>query len=210
MMNEDRQEPKNKRNYIRRKKYLTDCISQIKTTVEFIQLARGERPNSAESEKQAIAHAQSIEAHCWSPHSHLSAESYQQLMSAKTQELCRTILKKTIPTLTIVQLQTLLTAILPGRARTPQPVLPVPIIAPPAEPAQQSMDTDFLYGQEWLSTKFVASFDQKLEEQSSIVHDLGQSPFLSLDDDLIPNNEINAGGAGLMEFMDAPFPSTLC
>lgn len=184
---------KNKRNYIRRKKYLQDCISQIKATLEFIHLARGETVNPNELQKQAMDHAKAIEAVCWSPHSRLSAESYQKLMSAKTQELCRTIIKKLLPSLDMSQLQKLSSTLgperaktpqpslpLPERAKTPQPSLPVPIIP---QPVQHSFESPS-FGSDLadVGMVFVTSFDTRVEEQNK-AGELDNSPFMSLDDD---------------------------
>ena len=185
---------KNKRNYIRRKKYLQDCISQIKATLEFIHLARGETVNPNELQKQAMDHAKAIEAVCWSPHSRLSAESYQKLMSAKTQELCRTIIKKLLPSFDLSQLQKLSStltlperpktppppALIPERAKTPQPSLPVPIIPQPAQHSFESPSVGSDLGDAGML--FVTSFDVRVEEQNK-AGELDNSPFMSLDDD---------------------------
>lgn len=182
----------NKRNYIRRKKYLTDCISQIKATLEFISLVRGEKVNPSDSQKQASDHAKAIEAVCWSPHSRLSADGYQKLMAAKTQELCRTILKKLLPTFDMSQFQKLSTLVppdrtkvgqsaglLPERAKTPQPSLPVPIIP---QPAQHSFESP-AYVPDPADSRayFSTQFDLKVDNESR--NEMEHSPFFSLDDD---------------------------
>jgi hypothetical protein len=143
-----------KRNYIQRKKYLYDCVSQIKTTLDFIRLARGETVQTASSQSEALAHAQAIEAVCWSPHSRLSAESYQKLMSAKTQELCRTILKKSLTSTDVTHLQKL-TAMASDQAKTPSPTLPVPILP---ELHGHSPSPGEFPEIEWSGT-FISSFD---------------------------------------------------
>jgi hypothetical protein len=97
----------NKRNYIRRKKYLDESAHQIKTTLEFISMASGEAPNSAEIQKTALAHAQGIEATCWSPRPRPTAEAYQQLISTKTAELCRVLTRQAIAGLDAPQLSKL-------------------------------------------------------------------------------------------------------
>ena len=118
----------NKRNYIRKKKYLADCISKIQATLDFVHLARGEKIDPSESQRRAMESAQAIEAVCWSPQSRLSADGYQRLMTTKTQELCRTIIKKSLPSVDLNQLQKLTAALISERAHTPQPTLPLPII----------------------------------------------------------------------------------
>jgi hypothetical protein len=108
-----------KRSYIPRKKYLNDSIVQIKSTLEFIRLTRKDSGSAEQSHKAAVAHAQSIEAVCWSPHSRLSADGYQRIMAAKTQELCWTLLRTAITSLDLAQLQRL------------GPQLLEPVVAPP-------------------------------------------------------------------------------
>ena len=95
----------NKRNYIRRKKYLNECADQIKGTLEFIAYARGETIVEEHITKVAFMHAEGIEAACWSPHTRISSDNYQALMSSKTKELCRIILKQSFPNLDFHQLQ---------------------------------------------------------------------------------------------------------
>jgi hypothetical protein len=109
-------DPVNKRNYIHRKKYLMDCVTQIKATLDFIRAVHGDKPG-ADTEKQALDHAQAIEAVCWSPRARLSAESYQQLMTTKTYEVCRVILKKSLGTIELAH----------GPKLTPCPPEPTPI-----------------------------------------------------------------------------------
>ena len=143
----------NKRNYIRRKKYLNDSANQIKATLEFIQAAKGESFVDQNIQKLAYIHAQAIEAVCWSPHSKLSAEGYQKLMTAKTHELCRMFIKKSVSDLNHLSHHPKLnyqnnifmkdadivshspsstdnfTCLeMPDRPQTPQPSLPIPII----------------------------------------------------------------------------------
>ena len=101
-----------KRNYIRRKKYLQDCTLQIKAAIDFITIIKGNKINNIDSEKQAVLYAQQIEAVCWSPRSQMSAESYQKLMQTKTREFTSTILKKALPFLDILQLQKIISALI--------------------------------------------------------------------------------------------------
>ena len=99
---------RNKRNYIRRKKYLNESVEQIKSTLDFIAFARNEKVSEEQVRKLALLHAESIEAACWSPHTRLSSDNYQTLMSTKTRELCRVILKKALPNFDLQQLQKML------------------------------------------------------------------------------------------------------
>ncbi|OHT02860.1 hypothetical protein TRFO_06897 [Tritrichomonas foetus] len=169
----------NKRNYIRRKKYLNDCISRIQATLEFVHLAKGEKMDPADSQKQAMANAQAIEAACWSPYTKLSADSYQKLMMTKTQELCRTIIKKSLLSVDLSQLQKLTAALLNERSHTPQPTLPVPMI-----PQSDKKDIQSREEGEYILPDcfdkiefcpFVPSFEKTSE-------DLSESPFLAFDD----------------------------
>lgn len=174
-------ETKNKRNYIRRKKYLNDCVAQIKTTLEFIHLAHGEPGNQAESQKLAVAHAQAIEAACWSPHSRLSAEGYQKLMMAKTQELCRAIIKKSLPNLDLAQITKLHFS---GRPSTPQTPIPKPVVAPIKKTPHISMDDDDLHlAGDWGAGSLVTSFEVGLNgdlPSNDFMQD--SSSFIMIDD----------------------------
>lgn len=137
-------EGKSKRNYIRRKKYLNDTINQIKATLEFLMLAKGETPNRNELTKLATAHAQAIEAACWSPHSRLTAEDYQTLMSAKTRELCIALTKKAVQSFDFTHLSHIIKLPEfkpPERAATPQvSVKPQPMIPRSAPVSVQMLD----------------------------------------------------------------------
>jgi hypothetical protein len=112
-----------KRSYIHRKRYLNDSVHQIKAVLDFIRLVRREPASPEDSHRQALAHAQSIEAVCWRPHSRLPADVYQRMMSAKTQEVCRTILRTSLPSFDFSQLQGML-----GRTKNTAPQLPLPIL----------------------------------------------------------------------------------
>lgn len=141
----------NKRNYIRRKKYLNDSANQIKATLKIIQAAKGEPFTEQNLQRIAYSHAQAIEAVCWSPHSKLSAEGYQKLMNAKTTELCHMFLKKSFSDLNHLsqhqkvnrqsnakdndtmnnsssKFEGFSNICRPERPQTPQPSLPIPII----------------------------------------------------------------------------------
>jgi hypothetical protein len=114
----------NKRNYIRRKKYLDESTAQIRSTLEFIAAVVGDSPNRCEIHKKAVVHAQAIEAACWSPRPRPTAELYQKLMAAKTAELCRALAKRALPAFDIGQLlkfATVKTATVPAA----QPQAPV-------------------------------------------------------------------------------------
>jgi len=90
-------EQKNKRCYIRRKKCLNDSIKSICNALKLIKQISHQRITESEIQKEAMVYAQTIEAACWSPHSRLTEENYQMIVLAKTQELCRAILKKHFP-----------------------------------------------------------------------------------------------------------------
>ena len=183
-----------KRNYIRRKKYLNDCIAKIKATFDFIRIMRREKVAPGESERFAMGHAQAIEAVCWSPHSHLSAESYQKLMAAKTQELCRTLLKKSLPALDMTQLQRLSTTLVPDRPHTPQPSLPMPILLQNPAPRQARspvvMERSATFAQDFVvddrpmpleDRGFVPLFE--LRDDDRVINGSDQLPLWSLDDE---------------------------
>jgi hypothetical protein len=119
----------NKRNYIRRKKFLMDCCSQLKATLDFVRVARGDK-DPGDSAKEALAHAQAIEAVCWSPRARLSAENYCQLMASKTQELCSAILRKSLPSLDLGQIQNF-GMLRPEIPKAALPRFPIPIISDP-------------------------------------------------------------------------------
>jgi hypothetical protein len=120
----------NKRPYIHRKRYLKDCILQIKTALEFVRLVRQDPGCDDDSYNTAVAHGQSIEAVCWSPHSRMSPERYQQILIAKTQELCCTIIRKALPSFDFSQLQRIIPHP-PDRRHVPHPTLVVPKLPMP-------------------------------------------------------------------------------
>jgi hypothetical protein len=130
-----------KRSYIHRKKYLNDCVNHIKGVLEFIRVSRGDAGSPEELCRQALVHAQSIEAVCWSPHSHLSAEGHQKIMAAKTHELCQTILPRAVPSFDFPQFFRLATAV-QECARLPRPSLPMPIIAQRPPPVHEASPFD--------------------------------------------------------------------
>jgi len=86
-----------KRNYIRRKKYLNDTYEKIKRALEFINLKGQLGMKEQEIQKQAMSHAQTIEAACWSPHLKLSAKEYEDIASMKTTELCQALSQQLLP-----------------------------------------------------------------------------------------------------------------
>jgi hypothetical protein len=86
-----------KRNYVRRKKCLKDSVSLVKHTLAFIHRVQGASPPAAELERQARHHAEAIEAICWDPHTGRVTDSlYQELMMAKTRELCAVLLRQSV------------------------------------------------------------------------------------------------------------------
>jgi hypothetical protein len=164
--------PGNKRGYIQRKKYLKDCAAHINSVLEFIRLVCRDPGGPEHSQRQALAHAQSIEAFCWSPHSHLSAENYQKIMAAKTQELCHTILIKSLPSFDFPQLCRL-AAIISDSSRVRRPVLPMPII--PHLPAPEVAREEDL----------PAPFEGLNIESPALELESQPSPFLGLDEGLL-------------------------
>jgi hypothetical protein len=114
----------NKRNYIRRKKYLDQSTAHIKSTLEFIAAVLGESRNPGEIQKAALVHAQEIEAACWSPRPRPTAEVYQKLMAAKTAELCRALAAQALPSFDFVQLSKLAALKVPPRTTAAPPLLP--------------------------------------------------------------------------------------
>jgi hypothetical protein len=116
-----------RRCYVHRKKYLKECITQVKAALEVVRIVRQEPGLPDDCHKLAVAHAESIEAACWSPNSGISPEGYRRMMAAKTQELCCAILRNALPRNDFCQLVQLLNrgSNLSALAR---PRLPVPII----------------------------------------------------------------------------------
>jgi uncharacterized protein YnzC (UPF0291/DUF896 family) len=117
-----------RRSYVHRKKYLKDCVTQVKAALEVVRIVRQEPGLPDDSHKQAVAHAESIEAACWSPNSGISPEGYRRMMAAKTQELCCAILRNALPRNDFCQLLQLLTrgtnlSVL-ARPRLPVPIIP--------------------------------------------------------------------------------------
>jgi len=96
---------KNKRNYIRRKKYLNDSVTQICNTLRIIRDALHEGTADLEIQKRALNHAQAIEAACWSPHSRITEEDYKCIMMAKTRELCFALAKQKVPSIDTIKPQ---------------------------------------------------------------------------------------------------------
>ncbi|OHS98473.1 hypothetical protein TRFO_35099 [Tritrichomonas foetus] len=96
-----------RRNYIQRKKCLNASVTQIRNILNFIQMLQKDNASPIETQKVALAHAQKIEAACWSPHSKLTPEYYEKLISVKTVELCRVLLKKSIPQMDSSKIQQL-------------------------------------------------------------------------------------------------------
>jgi hypothetical protein len=121
----------NKRNYIRRKKYLDQSTAHIKSTLEFIAAVLGEALNPGEIQKAALVHAREIEAACWSPRPRPTAEVYEKLMAAKTAELCCALANHALPSFDFVQLSKV-AALKMASAPTStaaEPPLPLPEVA---------------------------------------------------------------------------------
>lgn len=132
-------------------------------------------------QKQALAHAHTIEAACWSPHSRLTSDNYQALMSAKTNELCRAIIKKALPNFDLTHMAK--TQLRQPPAATPPPppkispsppqaqpssVLPVPIVPPrnnsaPIDPYLFD-DTFEVKPKSWEDIPFTTSFEYDIND----------------------------------------------
>ena len=87
----------NKRNYIRRKKYLSDSYDKIKKTLIFLNDKAHIGLSDAEIHKQSLDHAKKVEAACWSPHLKLSAKEYEDIANLKTSELCKVLTQQYLP-----------------------------------------------------------------------------------------------------------------
>lgn len=85
-----------KRNYIKRKKCLSDATNLIKQTLELIRCLRGPNYFKVDIDKMAAAHGSTIEAACWSPHSKMTAQEYQNLMMIKAQDVSIALIKQHI------------------------------------------------------------------------------------------------------------------
>jgi hypothetical protein len=86
-----------KRNYIRRKKCLTDSTALVKFTLTFIHDTLRTNVSSDKLEGLAKQHASAIEAVCWDPRTHLTDNTYQKLMISKTRELCIALIWQYLP-----------------------------------------------------------------------------------------------------------------
>ena len=84
----------NKRNYIKRKKCLSDATNLIRQILELIRCLRGPDYFKVDIDKMANAHANIIEAACWSPHTKMNAQEYSNLMMIKAQDVCVALIKQ--------------------------------------------------------------------------------------------------------------------
>lgn len=94
-----------KRNYVRKRRYLQNSINQIKEAIDFLHSAKGEPVDEDHSLRQATIFAQRIEAVCWSSHSPITPDGYQQSMETKTNELIFTLLQKEVPNMDSTKIQ---------------------------------------------------------------------------------------------------------
>ncbi|EAY14160.1 hypothetical protein TVAG_372930 [Trichomonas vaginalis G3] len=90
-----------RRNYIRRKRCLNESINIIEKTLLCLSSIRKDKIDKSELTKFAKAHANEVEAACWTPRMKMSDEDYQNLMTTKTKELCLVLIKKLMPTIDI-------------------------------------------------------------------------------------------------------------
>lgn len=88
---------KPRRNYIRRKRCLTESVNLIETTLHFILTTRGEEIDISSLKKQASQHAHEVEAACWAPRTKMTDDEYNQLTLTKTKALCLLLINKFLP-----------------------------------------------------------------------------------------------------------------
>ena len=94
-------EPK-KRNYVKRKRSLSESTKIILST---LQLINSNSPNPVDNNELtniAINHAKAIEATCWSRRAKFSDEIFQTIIRTKTTELCQTLLSSSFSGLVIL------------------------------------------------------------------------------------------------------------
>lgn len=162
---------KNKRNYVKRKKNLKDCVGKIRTTLDYVCKARGELMNQEDTERLAIMHAQAIEAACWTPNLGLTGEEYQLLMANKTLDLCYAILRKALPEMQ----QDAITMLLKNAISQPQQNTEEN--QPPLKPIEipnSSDDEDLPVNHNWGVGSMVSSFDIGLNgdlPSNDLIHD---------------------------------------
>lgn len=92
-----------RRNYIRRKKCLNESINIIEKTLLCLSSIRKDKIDKSELTKLAKAHANEVEAACWTPRMKMSDDDYQNLMNSKTKELCLVLIKKLMPAIDTTQ-----------------------------------------------------------------------------------------------------------
>lgn len=81
-----------KRNYVKRKRSLTESTRFILTTLQTINANSPHPLDNNELTRQATNHAKTIEASCWSRRAKFSDEIFQTIIRSKTMELCQTLL----------------------------------------------------------------------------------------------------------------------
>lgn len=83
-----------KRNYLRRKKLLTENTQAIEATLSLIEQKLGRNIFPHPISQLAQYYSKTIEAFCWDPKSKMDNEKYQQLSASKTNELCHALLNQ--------------------------------------------------------------------------------------------------------------------
>lgn len=78
--------------YIRRKRCLKEAQKIIYDVLVSISTSHGDEINEKLLNKQALEHAISIEAACWSPKLHVTDAEFENLMISKAHELCKILL----------------------------------------------------------------------------------------------------------------------
>jgi hypothetical protein len=120
-----------KRNYVRRKKYLKQSASLLKSTLWFINSTLPTPRSAAEMDWLAEHHAAAIDALCWAPRaSRLTDTRYQELVVSKTRELCMALVCQIAPEARAGQAMEELRGlgVLPCAVAPPAVALPVPIL----------------------------------------------------------------------------------
>lgn len=87
-----KQNESKKRNYVKRKRSLSESTKIILTTLQAINANSPHPLDNNELTHIAINHAKAIEATCWSRRAKFSDEIFQTIIRSKTAELCQTLL----------------------------------------------------------------------------------------------------------------------
>lgn len=105
-------EPK-KRNYVKRKRSLSESTKIILSTLQVINSSSPNPLDNNELTRIAINHAKAIEATCWSRRAKFSDEIFQTIIRSKTTELCQTLLSSSFSGMLVL-------------SKGSEPALPIP------------------------------------------------------------------------------------